>query len=526
MDYVNLIKKFEGYRPNAYGDYKQMSIGYGTKARPGETFITSGEAERRMRAEADKIASFVDTSLPGIAPAKRKALVSFGYNLGTGEGGLSDLIPDAKAGNWQGVADKMQRYIHAGGEVNDGLINRRAQEAAILMGRPMNAAQLQAQMLRERFGSAKEPLVIQQQSPDAGQGTNVPDKLLAALTGSGGDPESRIADANARIKAGREMQIASPMALAGSLAQQVVGQSQKSAAEDKLAQLRSALMQSVQGEGDHNQLARKLIASGIPKYADLGMKLMTQGAIKGMTSNQVGLKPVYGVDENGKPIILQMSHSGKAVQTELPEGVNLSKEPIRIDTGTGTLLLDPLTRQPIGTVPKDISGKKYQEARGKIESEKPAAQARAQSAFDKAGKASQIARGLINHPGLSNAVGPLDSQLPTVREDTANFETELETLKTKVFVSAITEMRELSKTGGALGSVTEREIEKMENSFRNLQLRQGDANMRENLEKLAQDFDDSIARIKQAYEQEYGSDSQIPAPATMSDDEIKKTLGL
>jgi GH24 family phage-related lysozyme (muramidase) len=137
---VELIKGFEGFNPSAYSDRKQTSIGYGTKARPGETNISPYEAEARLRSEVGKVAQFVDQNFPGMDAAKRSAFISFGYNLGTGPGGLSDLIPDIKAGNWSAVSARMQRYNHARNpstgqmEVVPGLTNRRQQEASMVTG--------------------------------------------------------------------------------------------------------------------------------------------------------------------------------------------------------------------------------------------------------------------------------------------------------------------------------------------------------------------------------------------------------
>ena len=129
---VALLKKLEGFSPRAYGDYKQTSIGYGTRAMPGEQMIDPSTAEARLISEAQGPAALIDRTLPGIDPRKRAALISFGYNLGTGKGGLSDLIPSAQAGDWQSVASKMQRYVNAGGKPNEGLINRRATEANLI----------------------------------------------------------------------------------------------------------------------------------------------------------------------------------------------------------------------------------------------------------------------------------------------------------------------------------------------------------------------------------------------------------
>jgi lysozyme len=279
-DYLDLIKSFEGYSPRPYGDYKQTSIGYGTRAQPGDAYLSREEADARLRAEAAKVTAFIDSQLPGIDDTKKAALTSFGYNLGTGAGGLSDLIPDAKAGNWNAVADRMQHYNHVGGEVNDGLTQRRAQEASILTGGAMpNAAQLTAEALRKRFGAQPEARVIEQTAPEqARQGgdRSLIDRLVGAFTGSGGNPQSRLEQANAMINAGRSARVTSPWELVGALAQQGSGLYMKRKAEDELKAKNDELVKSMSGATDTATLARAMIASGDPKYQVAGATLLAQ----------------------------------------------------------------------------------------------------------------------------------------------------------------------------------------------------------------------------------------------------------
>ena len=132
---MEFIKSNEGFSSRPKWDYKQNSIGYGVKALPGETTIDPEEAESRARAHADKVASFINNKAKvPLAQHQYDALVSFGYNLGTGEGGLSDIMPLINKGDFQGAAEKMQHYNHAGGKVIDGLTERRAKEVNLLLG--------------------------------------------------------------------------------------------------------------------------------------------------------------------------------------------------------------------------------------------------------------------------------------------------------------------------------------------------------------------------------------------------------
>jgi lysozyme len=133
-DTISFLKLLEGFRPKAYGDFKQLSIGYGTKALPGEKFISPQNAEARLQQEAAKVDAWINQNVKQpLTQGQRTALTSFGYNLGTGKGGLFDLLPSVNAGNWEYVAKQMGAYIHSGGHINPGLIKRRDAERRLLI---------------------------------------------------------------------------------------------------------------------------------------------------------------------------------------------------------------------------------------------------------------------------------------------------------------------------------------------------------------------------------------------------------
>lgn len=137
---VEFIKEKEGFTPVAKWDNKQYSGGYGTKARPGQNF-TKEEAESSLIDTAKSIEDFMYNKLKvPLSPTQRAALISFGYNLGTGEGGLSDLMPDINSGNIERAAQRMLSYNRAGGKVLAGLTQRRAEEAAMLLGKAPQVA--------------------------------------------------------------------------------------------------------------------------------------------------------------------------------------------------------------------------------------------------------------------------------------------------------------------------------------------------------------------------------------------------
>jgi lysozyme len=132
-EYLDAIKTFEGYSPQAAWDYKQNSSGYGTKAQPGDEGIPPDQLkaihEQRFNEEVAKAAAHVDSINPNLPPGVRAALVSLTYNAGPGwaKSGLGEAV---KAGDLEKAQGIFPQYNKAGGEVNPGLVARRGKELA------------------------------------------------------------------------------------------------------------------------------------------------------------------------------------------------------------------------------------------------------------------------------------------------------------------------------------------------------------------------------------------------------------
>lgn len=122
----------EGFEPRAKWDYKQHSVGYGTKARfPGET-ITREEGLLRLNQETQSAKNAV------VNKAKRNginltdqqvvALTSFAYNVGSGK--LDQVFASGPSPlDW---ALTMKQFRRADGQILHGLEKRRKAEAALM----------------------------------------------------------------------------------------------------------------------------------------------------------------------------------------------------------------------------------------------------------------------------------------------------------------------------------------------------------------------------------------------------------
>ena len=134
---VDLIKKWEGFRPTMYRDaVGKPTIGYGTLIdRPEEQHlltatITPAQAEELLRRDLVPFEQAVNDAITvNLSQNQFDALVSFVYNVGPGtfrNGSLPRLInqrSDALA-----ISAKWREYRLAGGRVLQGLVNRRRDE--------------------------------------------------------------------------------------------------------------------------------------------------------------------------------------------------------------------------------------------------------------------------------------------------------------------------------------------------------------------------------------------------------------
>lgn len=146
-----------------------------------------------------------------------------------------------------------------------------------------------------------------------------------------------------------------------------------------------------------------------------------------------GLNPQYGVDANGNPVLLQLGEDGTAVQTAMPEGVTLSREPIKLDAGTHYVLLDPITRQPVGQVPKDLAGAESEKAQGKAQGEAAAA---LPGAYAEAEHVIGLVDELIEDPYLKDMVGPVQGRLPNMSADAARVQSKMDQVTGQGFMAA------------------------------------------------------------------------------------------
>lgn len=125
-------------------------------------------------------------------------------------------------------------------------------------------------------------------------------------------------------------------------------------------------------------------------------------------------------------------------------------------------------------------------------------------AIDKARKLSQ---GWLNTGMGSSVTGRIGGS------DAHNLQRQLATIKANLGFDKLAEMRASSPTGGALGAVTERELDLLQSVVANLDQSQSDEQLRENLDLVEKHYRNTLARMKAAYAEDYGDQESASAGA-------------
>lgn len=124
-----------------------------------------------------------------------------------------------------------------------------------------------------------------------------------------------------------------------------------------------------------------------------------------------------------------------------------------------------------------------------------------ESGLDRLGAAAQA---LMIHPGTARITGIMGMAPNWPGGDAADAQAELQNLKSQVGFSVLQAMRDASKTGGALGQVSDKENEMLQNNLAALQNSQSLEQFKANLQKIIDFATASKDRLKQAYMRQYG----------------------
>ncbi len=140
MNAIDLIKKYEGFRPQAYQDSVGVwTIGYGTTRINGQPVkqgmnITEDQALQLVQQEVNKLWSQIEQiTKVNLNDNQRNALVDFAYNLGFGSLKNSTLMRLVNESKFEEAANQFPRWVYAGGKVLPGLVKRREAERQLFL---------------------------------------------------------------------------------------------------------------------------------------------------------------------------------------------------------------------------------------------------------------------------------------------------------------------------------------------------------------------------------------------------------
>lgn len=133
---LNLIKKFEGFRAEAYKCPAGVwTIGYGhTNGVKKGMVIDELKAETFLMIDVQKFEYAINTSVKvKLNQNQFDALVSFVYNVGTGAFKKSTMLKFLNAGHFPLAAGQFDRWNKSKGVVYQGLVNRRKAEKELFL---------------------------------------------------------------------------------------------------------------------------------------------------------------------------------------------------------------------------------------------------------------------------------------------------------------------------------------------------------------------------------------------------------
>lgn len=272
--------------------------------------------------------------------------------------------------------------------------------------------------------------------------------------------------------------------------------------------IRNALIQAgmmAQG-GQYGPAANALIQAGqVGPGIDL-LQSSDPNLVGG--KEQFGLNPVMLEGPGGVQIPYQLSNRGGGRQVQLPQGTRLSPKWHYVTTPEGIRAVPAQgsAEQPgAGAAPNvpinpeaEPAAKARVEQRGKLPSLKLAFQ----TVDDNLNETQRQVRSLITDPGLKGIYG-ISGAFPDIPGGkAAGARTRLQTLKSRLSIDQLQAIREASKTGGALGNVSNQDTSLLETAAANLQNAQSVDDAVAALKVIDGILTKSKARRKQAYDEE------------------------
>lgn len=266
--------------------------------------------------------------------------------------------------------------------------------------------------------------------------------------------------------------------------------------------------------------ARKPGAEGADTYSPMEIRnalatgLIDANEAKALQPEKPSFETVGGggyerqPDGSYKQVIAPKPDAGTA-----PQIIQTNEGVFRIDKNTGQAI--PVTG-PQGALggKKSFAPEEIARAKGSYSS--------SESALD---RLAAEATAIMNDPALGRITGVVGAFPNIPGTGASDVEARLETLKSQAGFNVLQNMRDMSKTGGALGNVSNFEIQALQNNLSALDTKQSPEAFRASLQRIIDFATDSKNRLGNAYKEQYGEDapsipSSIRRPSSQGGEQI------
>ena len=269
--------------------------------------------------------------------------------------------------------------------------------------------------------------------------------------------------------------------------------------EDKQAAIAQIREQSA-GAGGGQIDPRAMLLSGNPKAMQVGQFLEGQQDKKTLATQRA-----------------QDALEKQRQHDQLMASINGGKDqaPVAVVTRDGKGVEYVSRKDAIGRTPASMdadtqAGLVAAKGKAKLVAGLPQARLRTQSMVQNLDKLDEAMTALHDNPDLERITGTIAGRTPNLTNAATGAQTDLNSIKSQIFQSSIQAMREASKTGGAVGNVSDREGDKLERTLAGLDQSAGTPKFKENLKKAIAQVRLSKQLIQNAFDEQYGDVADKP----------------
>lgn len=353
-----------------------------------------------------------------------------------------------------------------------------------------------------------------------------------------------------------------------SLGAGLLSQSGPSAQPHGVAQAIGSSLQQAQGvqdEGNMQALQSKLLQKKLTdtEKNDLVMTVDGKGQPQWIKTNEAAGKPAFNPNLLHPVSSLQewaaynaMSPSDQARYLEMKRAQQLKLGEVEGVTNAFTASAGPtpgapkITTTPSTTVDAEAKAKskimgaekeatKTAELGTERQFDQPRAESALGSSLQSLDRLKELATKIGENPNLGRVTGALGKVPNFPGSESSNLSADIKTLKSNIIQGALANIREASKTGGALGSVSTYEEEFLKNTLAAIDENVDSKKYKGSMQDIAKFADESKARLLRAYKDTYKKDftpaavapdaaaqpSTSAQPKTWEDDKYQYKIG-